>query len=432
MNSLTIVGAGPKAVAIAAKAHALSALGITVPEITVVEPRGIGANWRAVGGWTDGRHLLGTPPAKDVGFPYRTRIAGPQSAQVDAGLLEHSWNRFLIETDRYADWVDRGAPFPRHEVWAEYLNWVAERIDLTVVQGRVVKTAPGDSDAQGNREWDITVEAADGGTRTIHSGALLITGPGRSDRRFADLDGVLSVAGFWAAIAEGTLFNATRTAVIGGGETAASIIAELFRHNLDEISVVSPLAAVFSRGESQFENRLYTDPDKWATLDAEERREVIRRTDRGVFSVRVQQDLHWDDRVGHLHGRVTDITEAAGGRLGVHIVDSFGEASEHPYDLVIDARGNSPLWFTGLLDEEAMAELSDAVGGHVTAPALERSIAADMSVHGLQPKLLLPSLAGFNQGPGFANLSCLGELSDRVLGGLMGLDVRPQRSTTAI
>jgi mycobactin lysine-N-oxygenase len=32
----------------------------------------------------------------------------------------------------------------------------------------------------------------------------------------------------------------------------------------------------------------------------------------------------------------------------------------------------------------------------------------------------LPNLAGLNQGPGFPNLSCLGLLSDRVLGAELG------------
>jgi mycobactin lysine-N-oxygenase len=34
--------------------------------------------------------------------------------------------------------------------------------------------------------------------------------------------------------------------------------------------------------------------------------------------------------------------------------------------------------------------------------------------------LFLPNLAGLNQGPGFPNLSCLGLLSDRVLGAELG------------
>ena len=35
---------------------------------------------------------------------------------------------------------------------------------------------------------------------------------------------------------------------------------------------------------------------------------------------------------------------------------------------------------------------------------------------GVTPKLVLPNLSGVNEGPGFPNLSCLGLLSDRVLG----------------
>lgn len=34
----------------------------------------------------------------------------------------------------------------------------------------------------------------------------------------------------------------------------------------------------------------------------------------------------------------------------------------------------------------------------------------------MTPKLFLPNLAGLTQGPGFPNLSCLGLLSDRILG----------------
>jgi len=47
---------------------------------------------------------------------------------------------------------------------------------------------------------------------------------------------------------------------------------------------------------------------------------------------------------------------------------------------------------------------------------VERAIGHDLAVTGLSPKLHLPVLAGVAEGPGFPNLSCLGLLSDRVLG----------------
>ena len=43
----------------------------------------IAANWRAGGGWTDGRHRLGTSPEKDVGFPYRSAIVPGRNAELD-------------------------------------------------------------------------------------------------------------------------------------------------------------------------------------------------------------------------------------------------------------------------------------------------------------------------------------------------------------
>ena len=51
---------------------------------------------------------------------------------------------------------------------------------------------------------------------------------------------------------------------------------------------------------------------------------------------------------------------------------------------------------------------------------MEDSIGHDLAVTGVSPKLVLPNLSGVNEGPGFPNLSCLGLLSDRVLGAELG------------
>ena len=73
-DTLAIVGAGAKAVAVAAKAAALREMGVAVPDVVAIERTGVAANWQAGGGWTDGRHRLGTGPEKDVGFPYRSAL----------------------------------------------------------------------------------------------------------------------------------------------------------------------------------------------------------------------------------------------------------------------------------------------------------------------------------------------------------------------
>ena len=60
------------------------------------------------------------------------------------------------------------------------------------------------------------------------------------------------------------------------------------------------------------------------------------------------------------------------------------------------------------------------LGGPLTAESLQEAIGYDLAVTDVAPKLFLPSLSGLTQGPGFPNLSCLGLLSDRVLGSTAG------------
>lgn len=421
MLSLTVLGAGPKAIAVQAKAHALRRMGLPAPEILVIDPQGVGGNWLSGGGWTNGHHLLGTSPMKDVGFPYRTRIVDPPDAhgirplnqEVDRFLFEVSWPQFLIDTSRYPSWVDRGHPAPRHREWAAYLTWVAERTDLNLLTG-TIRTISVISDPG---RWSLEVHLNDGQQHHVASDALMITGPGTSSRRIAELPQVHSLSSFWHTVTDGSLPEANRIAVIGGGESAASIINELVRHPCQEIHVISPAATIFSRGESQFENSLYTEPTRWLTLDDTARRDVISRTDHGVFSRRTQDLLHVDDRVSHLRGTAESAVQQRE-FISIRITDPVLGTREENFDLVVDARGNSPTWFTELMDEEVLTRLTAACRGVPTPARVEERIGTDLSLTGVEPKLFLPTLSGLRQGPGFANLSCLGELSDRVLAGL--------------
>ena len=71
--------------------------------------------------------------------------------------------------------------------------------------------------------------------------------------------------------------------------------------------------------------------------------------------------------------------------------------------------------------EDARDLLELGLGRSLTGEALEESIGYDLAVSGVTPKVFLPGLSGLNQGPGFPNLSCLGLLSDRVLGANLGV-----------
>jgi len=69
-SRLIVLGAGPKAIAITAKSAVLKDLGWSVPNIVVLEKNNVAAHWSGEYGFTDGKQLLGTPPEKDIGFPY--------------------------------------------------------------------------------------------------------------------------------------------------------------------------------------------------------------------------------------------------------------------------------------------------------------------------------------------------------------------------
>lgn len=421
-RTLAVIGAGAKGVAVAAKAAELRDMGVDVPDVVAIERTAVAANWQASGGWTDGQHRLGTSPEKDVGFPYRSSLVPRRNAELDVRMMRHSWQSYLVSTGQFAEWIDRGRPAPTHRRWSQYLRWVADNVGMSVVNGEVTGISV-DAGADAAR-WVLQTHET-----SVQADALMITGPGQAERSI--LPGnprVLSIAQFWHRAAAHELIAAERVAVIGGGETAATMLNELFRHRVSTITVISPQVTLFTRGEGFFENTLYSDPTHWAGLTLGERRDAMLRTDRGVFSARVQEALLADDRIRHLRGRVAHAV-ARDDRIRLTLqTDRVGERLEtvHGFDLVIDGSGADALWFVPLFRQEALDLLELGLGGPLTGDALQESIGDDLSVGHLAPKLFLPGLAGLTQGPGFPNLSCLGLLSDRVLGA--GFEPSTQRS----
>ena len=411
-RTLAIVGAGAKAVAVAAKAAVLRDMGVDAPDVLAIERTEVAANWQADGGWTDGQHRLGTSPEKDVGFPYRSSLVPRRNAELDERMTRYSWQSYLVATGQFAEWVDRGRPAPTHRRWSQYLRWVAGNVEMSVVAGEAQRISV--DIGLDRQRWAVHTPG-----RTVLADGLMITGPGQPERSI--LPGnprVLSIAQFWDRAARHELISAERVAVIGGGETAASMLNELFRHRISTITVISPQVTLFTRGEGYFENTLFSDPTGWTKLTLAERRDAMARTDRGVFSARVQDALLADDRIRHLRGRVAHAV-ARDGRIRLTLSTAGGgEAHEtaHGFDLVIDGSGADALWFVPLLAQDALDLLELGLGGPLTGELLQESVGHDLGVENVTPKLFLPGLSGLTQGPGFPNLSCLGLLSDRILG----------------
>jgi mycobactin lysine-N-oxygenase len=426
-HHLTVLGAGPKAVAIAAKRRVLEQLGIGVPELLVIEPREIGAHWKGQHGYTDGSLPLGTPPEKDIGFPYASTSFGPEkNSQVNGEMLKFSWAAFhvLKPGQSYAEWIDRGRPNPRHEHWAEYLDWVASEIDLSVSPCGVNAIDIADS------RWALTLSSGD----TVHTDGLVITSPGppRSDIEVrGESSWIFDGRDFWLPKTRKRLEERSKNAtdfaacVIGSGETAAAIVVQLstLLPSSSSISVVSREGIIYTRGESFDENRLYSSPEAWRLFPREVREEFVERTDRGVFSVTNKSILNRAQNVETVAGNVKYI-DAEEEKLVLELTP--GEGSEK-FDIVVDATGFRPNWFIELLTDEAWALIGEGldesfhhdarmpIADKKLAKALSQVIGPDLAVTDLSPPLHLPMLAAMTQGPGFPNLSCLGLLSDRIL-----------------
>ena len=401
---LAVVGAGPKGIAIAAKARALAAAGLPVPRVVLVDRGQAAGNWSGRQGYTNGLLPLGTPPEKDVGYPYAAGW-GDASADVVAAMAEYSWQRHLIRHGAYSDWVDRGRMRPTHRAWSAYLREVADAAEAEIVSGVVTGL-----EVTGGDRWEVRLAAG----AEIAADGLVITGAGPAitvPGQPHDHPRVLDGRTYWLAAHELNHQRAQNVCVIGSGETAASVVIDLVKrfHKRSTIDVLTARGVLYSRGESYDENRFYSDPADWPRLAEAHRREFLERTDRGVFSLQAEAALNQARGFRALAGRAAAI-EAR--EQDVIVTIAYDDERERvAYDAVVVAIGFDGRWFEALLGENAGGRYRDALAGG----DLNHRIDVDLSVSGLAPPLHLPVMAGLAQGPGFPNLSCLGLLSDRIL-----------------
>lgn len=407
---LAIIGAGPKAMAIAAKSKVLRDLKIGTLEVIAIEQSSVASHWNGAFGFTDGEQELGTPPEKDVGFPYRS-VYGRKTAYE---MLRYSWQSFLIDRGQgnYSDWIDRGRRQPVHRDWAEYLSWVGSECDADIVHDTVTSIELGNN-------GEISLNLRQGNPVISHG--VVFTGPG-SARSVGgdqpDSEYIFDGRSYWQNVRKFRALREkenARIAVIGAGETAASVVSSLL-DVFDDTSVtvdsITRSGTLFTRGESFHENRIFSDPNAWANLRKSDKEEFIERTDKGVFSVAAQSIIRhaWGNfRVSH--GNVESL-RVDGDRV---VVNMTKRKHKEPlvYDKVVVATGFDP-WepLKMLFPKETWGHpipqrLKDRIDYHLRFP-LGAKKPPSHNIH-------TPMLAGLAQGPGFPNLSCLGTLSDRII-----------------
>ena len=397
------MGAGPKGIAVAAKARALAAAGLPAPRVVLVDRGEVAGNWSGRQGYTSGLLPLGTPPEKDVGYPYAASW-GDASAGVVAAMAQYSWQRHLIRHGVYSDWVDRGRLRPTHRQWSAYLREVAGLAEAEIARGVVTGL-----EITGGGRWEVRLDGGDAMTAdgvVITGAGPAITVPGQPRDHPRVLDGRT----YWLSANQLARERAVNVCVVGSGETAASVVIDLLKrcHRHSTIDVLATRGVLYSRGESYDENRFYSDPADWPHLAEAHRREFLERTDRGVFSLQAEATLNQARGFRALAGRAAAVQAREHDVIVTIAYDA--ERERVAYDAVVVAIGFDGRGFEALLGDRAAARYSEALGGG----ELRRHIGRDLSVAGLAP-LHLPVMAGLAQGPGFPNLSCLGLLSDRIL-----------------
>lgn len=418
---VAVLGAGPKAAAIASKAHVLRELGYGPLRILVLEQREVAASWTGRHGFTSGCERLGTRPEKDVGFPYQSaRHWGPRGRDVDRRMMEFSWQSHLVELGEYRRWIDAGAPCPEHRELARYVSWVLERAN----HGTEVKLARVAAIALHPDGWLLACDTPSGARENVLvEQGLVLTGPGapRQLQRAQEIaHRVITPAGTTAETRAMSVPPRGRICIVGSGESAISLALSLTREFGDslELTFVAP-SPPYSRAETFLENSVYSDPEVigWRQLAEPARQEFIRRTDRGVMSPDAVAQLSRHRNLSFVVGRVREVTTGESGRASVVLEPPEGGEARplRDFDLVANCMGSCPLTaLIGLLGETTRT-VEERLGFALTEASVKRGLDATLALAGLAPRIHLPALASLAHGPGFANLSCLGSLSDHIL-----------------
>jgi mycobactin lysine-N-oxygenase len=418
---LLVLGAGAKGTAIAMKTHVLNSLGLGPIALTVVESSGPAAAWRDGDGVTSSREILGLSPSKDVGFPYQgARAFGAAGDAVNAAAMAFSWQRYLVEQGRYAEWIDAGCPPVQRRVFGDYLAWVLARATngVSVVCGRVADV----SLPCGGDSWLVDVEDP-AHSRRFACKAFVLTGQGARRELPHDIEAgsrVLDCESGRMEIARVPPDGSSDIAIVGGGESALSCLEFVRTRRPDARLTVYTANLPMSRVESFLENRIFSRPDEvsWTALSVTERRDFIARSDRGVFGADRVSPFAFDGGCRFISGRVAHVASARGGRKVCVAYSSAAGALTSEHDYVINCTGYDPLeQLRRLLSRDAQAEI-ERQAGPLWGQAFDAQVTAigrSLELEGVYPRVHVPGLAAVSQGPGFSTLGALGLLADRVL-----------------
>jgi mycobactin lysine-N-oxygenase len=450
MPTLAVIGGGPKAAAIAAKASVLRQLGAhAMPDVVIYERKAMAAAWTGGNGYTDGVQPLCTLAERDLGFPYGTAYG---RAAAEMMFAQYSWPSFGVQAGagraNYEQWVLHGRRPPAHLDFARYVEWAIDRSGAAPIIGDVTGLV---RDAS-RRQWKVTWLYASGLARSAWHDAVVVTGSGppvtplqgafdaihkRNPRVF---DGLT----FWTHLDEiGRILDAedpdTRKVVlIGAGGTSAAIAHWFVRaRTAVPVVIIGREPTLYGRHPSYFEDRLFSDEDAWAALPDHVRDEFVRRLTTGVVWSYVLDKLDdanlaysCADAVGFRTLPNTPVpgaplrypevlldtrpTVPAGSPPSTSITSVDGA-------VFVDARGFDRWWCASLLEPALAQQL------RLNRDAAIASIDDTLQLATPFAGLHVPMLAS-RQHPAAGNLMALGSMSDRILRAFVTPPTAPARS----
>lgn len=456
-SRLAIIGGGPKAVAIAAKAAVINEFEFNEKkpakiEVDIFDPNPIGAHWSGKHGYTDGLQPLCTLAERDLGFPYTSKLEkrlkdmtmSPEeraasakralALAISAGKrktsIQHDRNSSIVDqmlfkrfswstyksSGIYAlrDWIDEGRRPPTHLEFSKYLQWAYELTEAHHEMATVVGLV------RVGRKWDLKAKKGSERARTFRGyDGVVITGSGPPRRIVSSADcapQLFNGKDFWERLDEVRTLLREKSAsviVLGGGGTGAAVLAWIARegHWNKPIQLVGNQATVYARTESSFENKLFSNDESWKDITRENQRIFFDRLNRGVVWSNVVHEIENLKQLSIVDGRATKIYRA-GKDLEVKISDAVSFESLSA-TVVIDATGFDAWWFTELISKPSNGALSrrqqdrlrDGMLSDLTLPLRGPWKYSGVHVPGLSDK----------HGPGLGTLMTLGAMSDRVL-----------------
>ena len=444
---IAVIGGGPKAAALAAKAEVLRRLRKANVRVTIFEPDEIGAAWVGASGYTDGEQRLCTIAERDVGYPYNSMF-GPYVASAMASTF--SWGRYLQSTSKsgYNTWVDSGRKPPLHRDFADYIQWVVQEASPRVIKERVSALSCHSG------KWRVTGMRRNG-KLYLHStlfDAVVATGPGPARRvQTVVANGVPSESkrifsgqDFWTRLDEvraclgdvttGNEFDSAKPIVIiGAGGTAAAVLSWLVSNGARHlpIQMVASQPALYTRVDSVFENRLFTDDEQWQTLAPRTRKAFFDRLNRGVVWATVMDQVSTARDFTMVAGRAKRVKILNPDDIQLSVKRDDGVNIDLTPALLVDASGFDTWWFLKLVQGLTVLK---GLKGKKQRDRWQDDIGKGLQLTGAPwdthyPPLHTPMLSS-NIGPGFGSLMVLGAMADRVLQWHLQLPVPSAASLT--